>query len=112
MKKFDLLDAVAGKPLITRDGKEVTHFDWNNPDDKRCKYQAIIHLLDGTEFLQCFNKKGKTSCPGDTCNDLFIREPLDTLLKDKNPTYSELVDEAVENGRSTIFWQGQLISIL
>lgn len=74
MKAFNLELALAGHPLITRDGREATNFD---EDQSECilgfPYTATL-LLDYEELEECFNEKGCLYAHEDSPYDLFMKE--------------------------------------
>jgi hypothetical protein len=71
MKPFNLEKALAGEPVVTRDGREVTEI-------------AYFHTKDSSEFnvvcivkgiSQWYTKEGNSAINIKTRNDLFMAEP-------------------------------------
>jgi hypothetical protein len=69
MKPFNLKNAIAGKLLQTRDGKEVTDFKFFPSRNFKFNCAAII---DGEVFW--FNEKGRHNTSCNSNFDLFMRE--------------------------------------
>lgn len=69
LKPFDLTAALAGAPVVTRDGRKVlqiAHFPKMNSSHE------VIAAIDGIEYVQCFGKSGVVSdCIGFK-TDLFM----------------------------------------
>jgi hypothetical protein len=66
MKPFNLLEAKAGKPLVTRDGKKVLELRVFNTDVER----PLIAVIEKKIFA--FDLNGKFNPSQDTGSDLFM----------------------------------------
>ena len=66
-KPFDLKLALEGKPVITRDGKEVTQLILFNDTDANYPLLAVID-----NKIKSFTKDGLSNLSYSTCNDLFM----------------------------------------
>lgn len=73
---FDLQRALAGEPLVTRDGREVTAFRLADKGDTRYPYLATIHTPGREPCAEWFTMNGQFYY-GDAkaCYDLFMAEP-------------------------------------
>lgn len=68
MKPFNLKDAKAGKPVVTRDGRPARIICW----DRKKKDYPIIALIGVEEDIASFTADGRyISCEQDP-NDLFM----------------------------------------
>ena len=54
MKKFNLEEALSGKPVVTRDGREVSYLTLFNSDIENL---PLVGLVDG--FIRTYTKDGK-----------------------------------------------------
>jgi hypothetical protein len=73
MKPFNLAEAKAGKPVITRDGKKVVEIQiFNSEVDK-----PIIGLV-GSKFY-AFTKNGKSADDNESAIDLFMGPEKKTI---------------------------------
>ncbi len=67
MKPFDLSKALAGEPLVTRDGRKVTNFTQIGPMSIGRPFAAYCE----EEIIRCFTKDGKCFENHDS-HDLFM----------------------------------------
>ena len=74
MKKFDLEQAKAGKPVCTRDGRDVEIIKYDFKGDKY-PIVSVVDNGDCDDSLQVFTKKGCWSSLGEQENvsDLFMK---------------------------------------
>jgi len=70
MKPFDLEKALAGEPVVTRDGRKVTQLHMFNCDE------CLIYPLYGVVFenLEKWKRDGKYNIREESQNDLFMAE--------------------------------------
>lgn len=74
MKPFDLKKALAGHPLVTRDGQKVTGFGVSQSTDY--PYQARVLVCSGESIAQTFTASGQYCMAlGKTQWDLFLADP-------------------------------------
>lgn len=74
MKPFNLEEAKAGKPVCTRDGKDVRIicWDWKNPSS--ISIIALVKEEKDGESIQKYTKDGKYYADGSECDaDLFMK---------------------------------------
>ena len=72
MKPFNLEEAKAGKPVRTRDGRDVRIICF----DAKCSVNKILCFIkdeDGSEVLRSFANNGKYIKYYETSNDLFMK---------------------------------------
>ena len=79
MKKFNLKEALAGEPLITRDGRKVSGFKYS-PSQWRRDFPYLA-LIEGEPFPNSFTKNGKLVIGVNAEEDLFMAESK----KEKEP---------------------------
>jgi hypothetical protein len=77
MKEFNLLQALEGKPVITRDGKKVTQI--TKFDDVTITKYSICGVVEGS--LENWNINGEYNVMKDTIDslDLFMAEETKTI---------------------------------
>jgi hypothetical protein len=74
-KPFNLAAALAGEPLITRDGRKVTEFIELKTMQSECKY---LYVLEGQE-IETVDRDGLYSFVGGQCEqDLFLAPTMKT----------------------------------
>jgi hypothetical protein len=74
MKPFSLEEAKAGKPVCTRDGKDVRIicWDWKNPSS--ISIIALVKKEKDGESIQKYTKDGRYYADGSDCDaDLFMK---------------------------------------
>ena len=74
MKTFNLEEALAGKPVITRDGRKVTeihHFKTVSDDEKF----SVFSVIDGIVYSHYANGS-YLSNEANSGSDLFMEEPI------------------------------------
>ena len=74
MKPFNLEEAKAGKPVCTRDGKDVRIicWDWKNPSS--ISIIALVKEEKDGESIQKYTKDGRYYADGSECDaDLFMK---------------------------------------
>lgn len=69
MKPFNLQEALAGKPVVTRDGRKVQELHYFKNRSDNCKICLIIN--GGTQWTTI---NGKIYDDLQSCNDLFMAE--------------------------------------
>ena len=73
MKPFDLQKALAGEPVVTRDGHKVIDIHYF---EKVTGPYSIAAYVEGDDEFQMFTKKGNFQSRGEThFFDLFMDEP-------------------------------------
>lgn len=73
MKEFNLEEAIAGKPIVTRDGKKVLDFHYF--EDVNLKiHHPITVLIEGSIRLDSYTRKGTYYTSGISLNDLLMYE--------------------------------------
>lgn len=74
MKPFNLKEAKAGKPVCTRDGKDVRIicYDWKNPSS--ISIIALVKEEKDGESIQKYTQDGRYYADGSECDaDLFMK---------------------------------------
>lgn len=69
MKPFDLERALAGDPVVTRDGREVP---WLAYCHEAHVSQRVVALIKGSRELDFFNTNGRATPYAEHKNDLFM----------------------------------------
>ena len=74
MRPFNLDEAKAGKPVCTRDGRDVRIICF----DMRTPIYPIVALIDdkefyNTEIISIYTKSGTDAIKGGSSNDLFMK---------------------------------------
>ena len=73
MRKFNLQEALSGKPIITRDGRKITeiHYLMTTTEDNT----KLIAVVDG--YVLGYSIDGRHNSPKlDSPSDLFMDEPV------------------------------------
>lgn len=83
MKPFNLEEAIAGKPLITRNGRKVLKFHYF---DLEGMDECIIALIEGFKSIYVFHKNGRYFKDEEDINDLCMDEPEQWVNVFYNPT--------------------------
>jgi len=71
MKPFNLEEATAGKPVITRDGRKVTEIAYFHT--KNSSEFTLVCIVDG--MSQWYTKEGSGAINVQSRNDLFMATP-------------------------------------
>lgn len=74
MREFNLEEAKAGKPVCTRDGKDVRIicWDWKNPSS--ISIIALLKKEKDCESIQKYTQDGRYYADGSDCDaDLFMK---------------------------------------
>lgn len=89
MKPFNLEEAKAGKPVVTRDGRSVRIICWDRESEEGYNIVALIGGRCYEEAITC-TKEGKTILGTDNLDDLFMasekNEGWINIYKDSNRT--------------------------
>lgn len=72
MKPFNLEKALAGAPVVTRDGKEVTQLHWFELGAHAYPLFGVIHY-ESKQIVKSFTKDGEEYTNMDSVNDLFMK---------------------------------------
>jgi len=72
MKPFDLEKALAGAPVVTRGGREVTQLYLFDVKDDCYPVYGVIHNKNGN-YIGCFTKEGRELVSRETSSDLFMK---------------------------------------
>ncbi len=71
MKPFNLEKALAGEPVVTRDGRKVIEiycFDFNGKNIAT----PVVAYIEQADALECFDKNGKWLDYRESDEDLFM----------------------------------------
>ncbi len=97
MRKFNLEEAKAGKPVVTRGGEAVEIIKFNLKDDQ--PIVAVITDEHGEEDIQRYNENGNYYTHNDSSGyDLFMATPV---IKLEVHTYRRITGEYL--ARTTLF---------
>ena len=73
MKPFDLEKALAGAPVVTRDGREVTQLHLFDLKEHGYPLHGVINGKEGGQSVECFIENGKWRRSGESEFDLFMK---------------------------------------
>lgn len=72
MKDFNLEKAIAGAPLVTRDGRKVLEFKYFTQAFEGTRYPVFVILEHGGEEVLSYTKQGEFSSGRLSPEDLFM----------------------------------------
>jgi len=103
MRKFNLERALAGDPIICRDGSKVIELKYFDNEIFGCQLIGIVEQKNNIRFLHCWSDQGEDfNIEGESLLDLFMAPTTKTYYVNLyfNPSYGCAVGKTHETRES------------